>query len=242
MSFLQDLFDPPSISEKPTQEEQYLFDNGVNDTLLALTYIMNPSVVTNANFNTLGSAGTTPVTQADGDNAEWSSNWRVVGAGVATYSLTSTAYPLGAITSDSPSTVQTSSGYYEKVVISTYASGSFYFYQRQNNTVRKYQKNFLTYGLIIRNNQNTVKKIRCEVYSYYDTADNLQADNTVYLQPGLNKITSQVLTQGLAGKTIGAGNYTEFRISFLDLVDGTADLDFYQIKCEFGKASTLLEQ
>jgi len=240
MSFLADLFDPPN-PHKPTVEDQYQFDNGVHDTLNGLTYVMNPSVVTNANFNTLGPSGTAPVTQGAGDNAEWSSTWKVVGAGVATYTLTSTAYPLGAITSSSPSTVPTSSGYYEKVVISGYTTSGLYFYQRQNNTVRTYQKNFLTYGLWIRNNQNSVKKIRMEVYSYYDTSDNLQADNTVYLQPGLNRVTSQVTTEGLAGKTIGAGNYTEFRLSFLDLVDGTADLDIYQIKCEFGKVSTLLQ-
>lgn len=244
MSFLADLFNPPSTTDKKvTAEDQYLFDNGVHDTLNGLTYVMNPSVVTNANFNTLGSAGTTPVTQADGDNAEWSAGWNVVGSGVATYSLTSTAYPLGLISSDSPSTVQTASGYYEKIIISAFAGGAgFYLYQRQNNTVRKYQKNYLTYGLIIRNNENSVKKIRCEVYSYYDTENNLQADNTVYLKPGLTKITSQVLTEGLSGKTLGAGNYTEFRISFLDLGNGTANLDFYQIKCEFGKVGTLLQQ
>jgi len=240
MSFLVDLFNPPT-AKNPTQEDQYKFDNGVYDSLNATTYIMNPSVVTNANFNTLGSAGTTAVTQADGENAEWSSNWKVVGASVATYSLTSTAYPLGAITSASPSTIPTSSGYYEKVVISGYTTTGLYFYQRQNNTVRTYQKNFLTYGIWIRNNQNVVKKIRMEVYSYYDTASNLQADNTIYLQPGLNKITSQVTTESLAGKTIGASNYTEFRLSFLDLTDGTANLDIYQIKCEFGKVSTLLQ-
>lgn len=240
MSFLVDLFNPPNPA-KPSVEDQYKFDNGVFDSLNGLTYIMNPSVTTNANFNTLGSSGTAPVTQASGNNAEWSSNWKVVGAGVATYSLTSTAYPLGAITSDSPSTIPTSSGYFERVVISGYTTSGLYFYQRQNNTVRTYQKNFLTYGLWIRNNQNSVKKIRMEVYSYYDTSDNLQADNTIYLQPGLNKVTSQVTTEGLAGKTIGAGNYTEFRLSFLDLVDGTANLDIYQIKCEFGKVSTLLQ-
>lgn len=240
MSFLPDLLTQPQ--ENPTKEYQYRFDKSVNDSLDGLTYVMNPSVVSNANFATLGSSGTTPVTQANGDNAEFSSNWKVVGAAAATYALTSTAYPLGAIDSSSPSTVPSSSDYYEKVVVSTYTGSGLYFYQRRNNTVRLFQKNFLTYGVWIRNNQSKVIKVRMEVFSFYDPSSDLQADNTIYLQPGLNKITSQINTAALAGKIIGAGNYTEFRLNFLDLGDGTADLDMYQIKCEFGKVSTLLQQ
>lgn len=240
MSFLLNLINPPQ--NKPSAEDQYRFDNNVYETLDALTYIMNPSVVANANFATLGSGGTTPITQADGDNAEFSDDWKVVGAANATYTLTPTAYPTGAISNNSPSTVPSASDYYIHVEIDTYNGNGLYFYQRENNTVRKYQQNFLTYGVIIRNNQNKVIKIRMELYSFYDPSDNLIADNTIYLQPGLNKITSQVNTEKLAGKTISASNYTEFRLSFQDLIDGTADLDLHQLKCEFGKVSTLLEQ
>lgn len=240
MSFLKDLFNPPY--KKPTGDNQYDFDNNVYVTMQALTYIMNPSVVTNANFNTLGSSGTTPITQADGDNAEFSAGWKVVGAANANYTLTPTAYPTGAITNSSPSTVQTSSSYYINVNVTTYNGNGFYFYQRQNNTVRKYQKNFLTYGVIIRNNQNKTIKIQMQIYSFYDPSSSLVADNTIYLKPGLNIVTSQLNTEGLVGKSITASNYTEFRLSFQDLVDGTADLDLYQLKCEFGTASTILEQ
>lgn len=238
MSFLIDLINPPYDS--PSKEDQYRFDNNVYEALDGLTYVMNPSVVLNANFATLGSGGTTPITQADGDNAEFSSNWNVVGASNATYTITPTTYPTGAINGDSPSTIQTASNYYINVSVVAYNNNGFYFYQRQANTVRKYQKNFLIYGVWIRNNQNKSIKIRMEEYSYYDTDTKLIADNTIYLQPGLNKITSQLKTDGLSGKTIGAGNYTEFRLSFQDLVDGTANIDIYQIKCEFGKISTLL--
>lgn len=240
MSFLTNLFNPPN--DKPKPEDQYRFDENVFVTLDALTYAMNPSVLVNANFSTLGPGGTTPITQADGDNAEFSDDWKVVGASNATYTLTPTLYPLGVINSDSPSNIQTSSNYYINVDVSAFNGSDFYFYQRQNNTVRKYQTNFLTYGVIIQNNQDKLIKIRMELYNFYDPDDVLLADNTIYLVPGLNRITSQVTTEKLRGKTIGAGNYTEFRLSFLDLVDGTADLNFYQIKCEFGKVSTLLEQ
>lgn len=240
MSFLANLINPPQT--KPNAEDQYRFDNSTFQTLDALTYIMNPSIVNNANFATLGTSGTTPITQADGDGAEFSDEWNVFGAADATYTLTPTAYPTGAITNISPSTIPTSSNYYINVAVSSHTGGPFYLYQQQNNTVRKYQQNFITYGVIIRNNQNKVIKIRMELYNFYDPSDNTLADNTIYLQPGLNKITSQVKTESLAGKTIGAGNYTQFRLSFRDLEDGTADLDLYQLKCEFGKVSTLLEQ
>lgn len=241
MSFLPDLINPPN-AEKPSVEDQYRFDNGVFTMLDALTYIMNPSIALNADFSTLGSSGLTPITQADGDGAEFSGNWNVFGAANATYTITPTAYPTGAISSSSPSTIPTASSYYINVAVTTHNGDPFYFYQRQNNTVRKYQKNFLTYGVVIRNNQSKVIKIRMELYNFYDPTDDLLADNTIYLQPGLNRITSQVKTAPLAGKSITASNYTELRLSFLDLVDGTADLDIYQLKCEFGKVSTLLAQ
>jgi hypothetical protein len=240
MSFLINLINPPATTPKP--EDQYRFDNDVFQTLDALTYVMNPSIVTNADFNTLGGSGTTPITQADGDGAEFSAGWRVFGASNATYTITPTAYPTGAISNSSPSTIPTASSYYLNVAVTTANGDPFYFYQQQNNTVRKYQKNFITYGVIIRNNQDKVIKIRMELYNFYDPSDNLLADNTIYLQPGLNRVTSQVTTEGLAGKTIGAGNYTQFRLSFRDLVDGTANIDLYQLKCEFGKVSTLLQQ
>lgn len=240
MSFLGELINPPQ--EHPTQENQYKFDNDVFTMLDALAFTSNPSVVANANFATLGPSGLTPITEADGDNAEFSDDWKVVGAANATYTITPTAYPTGVISGDSPSTIPSASDYYIHVEIDTYNGNGLYFYQRENNTVRKYQQNFLTYGVWIRNNQNKVIKIRMELYSFYDPSDNLIADNTIYLQPGLNKITSQVNTAKLAGKSITASNYTEFRLSFQDLVDGTADIDLYQLKCEFGKVSTLLEQ
>lgn len=240
MSFLKDLF--VTAYNKPSATDQYNFDNGVYETLQGLTYVMNPSVTFNANFATLGSGGLTPVTQADGDNAEFSDQWKVFGASNATYTITPTTYPTGAIANDSPSTVQSASNYYINVAVSAYSSGDFYFYQRQNNTVRKYQKNFLIYSIVIRNNQTKAIKVRMELYSFYDPSDSLIADNTVYLQPGLNTLTSRVNTEGLVGKTISGSNYTEFRLSFQDLIDGTADLDLYQLKCEFGTVATLLEQ
>ena len=73
MSFLTDLFNPPQ--NKPSATDQYRFDESVYTTLQALTYVMNPSTVSNANFATLGPSGTTAITQADGDSTVRHSGW-----------------------------------------------------------------------------------------------------------------------------------------------------------------------
>src|SRR4030065_518632 len=110
MTSIASLITPPS--EHPSKEDQYRYDNSVYETLDALTYLSNPSILSNADFNTLGTNGTTPITAGDGDNAEFSDQWKVVGAGVATYTITPTPYPTGAITGTSTSTVPTASNYY----------------------------------------------------------------------------------------------------------------------------------
>lgn len=234
MTTILDLTNPPDKNQSP--EQDYRFKNSVNDVNTGLSFIMNPSVLNNANFATLGSSGTTPVTQAAGDGAQISSGWNVFGASNATYSMTSTAYP-------SNSLIQSSSAYYEHVQVSSHNGQPFYIYQRQSGLVRKYQNNFLIYGLIIKNNQSSAKKVRMDITTHYDGSSDYTANGAaIYLQPGINTLSSLIQTQSLNGLTVGAGNYTDFRLNFIDLYDGTADLEIYQIKCEFGKVSTLLQQ
>lgn len=229
MTYLQDLINP--ANKNPTKSDQYQFNNSVQDNLTALQYVMNPSVLTNANF----SGGGALITQADGDNATFFTDWKVVGAAVATYTLTPTTYPANSL-------IQSASTTYSGIVISNYTTSGLYFYQRQLNTVRKYQKNYLTYGLLIKNNQTKSIKVNMSIYSFYDPTFVEKKGGAIYLQPGLTSITTQLLTDGLSGVSVGASHYTEFRLNFLDLFDGTADLELYQIKCEFGTVSTLLAQ
>lgn len=234
MTYVADLINPPN--KAPSAEQSYRFNNNVNDVNEALNFIMNPCILANANFATLGGSGQTPVTQAAGDGAQISNSWNVFGASNATYSMTSASYPNNSL-------IQSASAYYEHVQVSTHNGNDFYIYQRQSNTVRKYQNNFLTYGLIIKNNQSTVKKIRMQIYSHYDgSTDNPANGAAIYLQPGINNLSSMIQIQSLSGLTVGNGNYSEFRLFFADLYDGTADLEIYQVKCEFGKIQTLLQQ
>ena len=53
MTYITNLINPPNKS--PSTEQSYRFNNNVNDVNKALNYIMNPSVLSNANFSTLGS-------------------------------------------------------------------------------------------------------------------------------------------------------------------------------------------
>lgn len=230
MSFLKDMLNPPPVTN---DAHDYQFNNNQFSALNSLQYLKNPSIVMNANFATLGSNGLTPITQADGDNAEFSADWNVYGAANADYTLTPTPYPAN-------STVQSASSYYINAMVTSFNNNAFYLYQRVGNTVRQFQKEYFTYGFIFNNNQSKAISMRLDIYSYYDTTSNLVTGKPFWLQPGQNAIPSQLLTQSLSGITVGAGNYTEFRLNFINLVDGTADIDIYQIKCEPGLISTPL--
>lgn len=229
MSFLNELLNPPTSGAN--KETQYLFDNSVHDSLQALGYVMNPSVLTDPDF----SSGGVIKTQADGDNAEFFDDWFVFGAATATYTLTPVTYAANSI-------IQTFSPTYSHVQISGYAGTGLYFYQRQPLTVRKYQKNYLTYGLIIQNNQSKNIQLDPQIFSFYNPSSSLKRKSGFYLKPGFNKVTTTILTDSLDGISVGGSPYTEFRLAFGDLVDGTADINIHQIKCEFGVASTLLNQ
>jgi hypothetical protein len=227
--FERDTLNPPQVRPNPT--DSYNFNNDVCESINSMQYIMNPSVLNNANFAVLGTHGQSPITT----DTDISSSWNILGSANASFTITSTSYP-------SNSLIQSASMYYLHLVVTAFNGGDFYFYQLQNNTVRKYQKNFLTYGIIAKNNQDKAIKIRADVYSYYDATFQMVSGKTIYLEPGINNISSTLKTESLKGKTVGASPYTEFRLSFIDLIDGTADVEFYQVKCEFGKISTLLNQ
>lgn len=79
-----------------------------------------------------------------------------------------------------------------------------------------------------------------DIYSYYNPSNALIQGAPVYLQPGINNFTSTLLTKSLNGVAVGAGDYTEFRFNFINLYDGTADIEIYMIKCEAGQLSTPL--
>lgn len=230
MTYLADLLDPIS----PDTENTYDFLNDVSDALVGIsTGMINPAITTNSNFATLGTNGTTPITPGDGDGAEFSAGWNVQGAANADYILTPTPYP-------SNSVIQSASGYYINLTTSTFTN-PFYIYQRQLNTVRQYQKNNLSFNTWINNNTDTVVKVMVSVNSFYNPSSNLVNGAAIYLQPGLNKISSTILTQGLSGIAVGASPYTEFRLNILAVAgDGTCNLDIYLFKGEFGTLSTQL--
>lgn len=233
MTFLQNLLNPPNPDAN--KDDQYLYNNSTYDVMNSLQFISNPSILTNANFATLGLPGQTPVTQADGNGAEISSTWNVQGASEATYSITQTSYA-------ADSSHQSNSSYFTKVIASAYSGTGFYLYQKQFNSVRWYQKNDITFGLLIFNNLSERATIRMSAYSFYNPSNNLVQSHAIYLQPGINKVSSAILTQSVSGISVGASPYTEFRLEFVEFSGGSCDLDIYQVKGEFGTLSTFLMQ
>lgn len=231
MTRLIDLINPPAVNM--SADQQYQNANSTFESLQGMVDFAMPSVLLNPDFNFLSGKGTTPTTQADGDNVEFVSKWFVFGASNATYTITPASYANNA-------TQRTGSVYYVHLEVATYNGGAFYFYQRQAVTVRKYQDRPMMQSLFVNNNQDTVIGVRFDIYTYLDTADALQSAGTLYLQPGLNDLSSLIETVSLQDLTVGAANCTEFRLNFSDLNAGTADLDIYWIKSEFGKMATPL--
>ncbi len=231
MSFLKNLINPP-----PTQgsiADHYKFFNSVNSALNGLTSVRNPTILNDSNFATLSAKGLSPTVPGDGNDTEFIGNWFVFGAAAADYTITPTTYPAN-------STIKSSSDYYVHNVVTSANGNPFYFYQKQTGTVRKYQQDYLTYGLLIKNNQNKAIKLRMDIYTFYDPTSELKKGSTFFLQPGLNNLTATLQTDSLNNIAVGSGNYTAFSLNFLDLIDGTADIEVYQIKCEFGQISTPL--
>ena len=231
MSNILQLISPPSSEMSET--DRYKLETSVFDTLDAMADISNVSRTSNADFSTLSAQGTNPTTQANGDNFEFIKDWLIVGAGVATYSITATTYP-------ESSDILSNSNYFINAQVFTYAGSGMYFYQRYMNKVRFYQSRFVTFTIQATNNDLSDKKLRPIIQFNYVGSSELIEGKPIYLQPGFNEISVTIETPNLIGKTVLAGNYVEFRLDFSDLYNGAANIDFYLLKTEFGKLSTPL--
>lgn len=212
----------------------YQFLNMVYDALNALSSVSNISVLANANFNTLGSNGYTPITQSNGDGASFVSSWNVFGASNADYSIGPDPYPLN-------STIISTSLQFSNITISSYTSGDVYIYQQIDGNIRQFQSQPLTFTLQCYNNQSVPIKVIFDIFTYYDTTSLLLSSREMILVPGLNAHVRSINMPSLAGITVGMGPYTQFRIRFTELNAGTANLDIYLLKCESGVLSTPYE-
>lgn len=217
-----------------TEVDRYKLETSFFDMFNALSDVSNESRTSNADFSTLSAQGTTPTTEADGDDFEFIEDWFVVGAADATYSITATDYPEN-------SDVLSNSDYFVAVQVFTYTGSGLYFYQRYMNKVRYYQNRFVTFTIHAQNNELTDIKLRPTIEFNYDGSTDLIEGRPVYLRNGYNDISITLpALPSLAGKTVNPGNYVEFRLEFAELYSGTADIDLYMIKTEFGKVSTPL--
>lgn len=199
--------------------------------LKALRGFAMPTELSNSNFNTLSGKGTTPTTQADGDNTEFIGSWYVVGASVANYTITPTAYAANSI-------VRSASSYYVNTNVTSLTGSPFYFYQRQAGTVRKYQSSYITLTLDIENNAARPINMVFQIYSYFDTGNASQTGAAFTIESGREQLSSTILMPSLRGVTVGAAPYTEFRLFLNNFGGSNANYNVYLIKAEFGEIST----
>ena len=215
------------------ENDRYKLETSFFDMFNALADISNESRTSNPDFSALSAQGTTPTTQADGDDFEFSEDWFIVGATDATYSITMTEYP-------DNSEILSNSNYFIDCDIFTYTGSGLYFYQRYLNKVRYYQNRFFTISVQATNNEQSDVKLRPTVEFNYGGSSELIEGRPIYLKNGYNDISITLETPTLQGKTVMPGNYIEFRLDFAELYSGTADIEIYLIKTEFGKVSTPL--
>lgn len=231
MSFLKDTINPPPVND---DADDYKFNDAQNRGLSGLQYLSNPALSANSNFATLGTNGTTPVTQASGDNAEFSYDWNVYGASTGEYSITPVLYPLN-------STVKSASAYYINLIFTNFIAGSeFYLYQRIPSSVRQFQQSYYTFGVGYRNIGSDIIGARCDILSYYDPTSYLVRGSPFQMQPSqkTREISTTLVTQSLQDLTVNSGNYTDFRFNITNVPHGTCNLELYIIKCEHGIYTT----
>lgn len=165
--------------------ELYLQNNF--EYLKSLRNISMPSELLNSDFSALSAKGTTPTTQADGDNVEFIGDWYVTGSSTGTYSLTPTAYAAN-------SRVRSASDYYVNLAVSSYSGPGFYIYQRINS-IRKFQSSYLTLSFIVENNTNDTVVLNSAIKSYYDTGSKLQSGSNFSVQSGIHTVSSTYLIE-----------------------------------------------
>ena len=211
MSKLTDLISPPSVSMNET--DRYKLETSFFDMFQAMQNLSNQSLTSNADFSTLSAQGTTPTTQANGDDFEFIQDWFIVGATAATYAITATPYPQN-------STILSNSDYFIHAEVFTYSGTGLYFYQRYMNKVRFYQSRFITFTIQATNNQVEDIKLRPVLEFNYGATSELIEGRPVYLSAGFNEISITLQTPSISGITVLPGNYVEFRLDFADLFGG----------------------
>lgn len=193
-------------------------------------YYGNPSLTVNADF--YWNAGVANPVSTD---TFFSEKWQVVGAAVATFTLTQTAF--AANDSD-----QIGSTTYIRVQVAAYTSGAFYLRQRQTGAdiVRRYQGRVINFSLLAYNNQSKSIKLGLEIFVFFNPSSTTFSEAVVQLDPGANELSSAINTDFLGSTAVGANPYVEFRLRFIDLVDGTADFNLIYLKAEIADQPTIL--
>ncbi len=231
MPRFRDIINPPTEETVSDPDQLYRNMDSVYQFLDGMITVSNPSQIINSNFSTLSAQGTSPTTQANGDNFEFVGNWFVVGATEANYTLTPTPYP-----TNSP--IISASPYFMLVDVASYSGTGLYFYQRQAQMVRKFQTQFVTLTINATNNTADTIPLRFNINFFLDPLNVPLEGGLLYLKSGFNQLSTTLKTPNLNDQTVGAGAYIEFQLSFTQ--GGASNFNLDVIKGEFGKISTPL--
>ena len=207
-----------------------IFMTRVNENANQLMAVPSSALTLNPDFNFTRTKGTTPTTQADGDDAEFVEQWNVVGAtGGNTYTITPTAYTL-------PAENLTGSKFFVNVNISAMPNAPIYFYNvnysSDFDTAILYQRRQIALSMQINNNLSTQPLVRFRAVT--DISNQTTTGRALYIKPGLTNVGD---TLDLPELDAASGDFTQLQLVIEDLGGPSADIDLKYIKAEIGSNS-----
>lgn len=187
----------------------------------------------NPDFNWCRTNGTTPTTQADGDDYSFIEQWAVFGATGNNYTITPTAYP-------SDSANPSGSKYFSNFNISTLANEFYIYninYNGNFNQAQKFQSNTSALSMQLTNHGDNSLFMRFGVKIQGITDEIMGKRLTI--QPGKGKYFTTIAIPALKGSTAASNAYAQFRLHVEPIpADKTANFDLNYVKSEIASLAT----
>lgn len=187
----------------------------------------------NPDFNWCRVNGTTPTTQADGDNFQFIEQWAVFGATGNTYTITPTAYVDDA--ADNPS----GSKFYPNFNLSALTEAFYIYninYSPDFNLAQKFQNNTVALSMQMTNNQLAPLTMRFKA-KIEGITDEIEGQ-AITIRPGAGKYYTTLPIPSLSGTMASSNAYIQFRLYLEDMGDITADYNINYIKSEISSLAT----
>lgn len=194
-------------------------------------------ILRNPDFNLLSANGYNPVTQASPNLTEIVSKWFVSNGAGNTFSLTPTAYT---------ATQRSASGSvnYLNVVVTTLASTLSLLNQNYSTTGQfradSLSGQLISLSAIIRNNNLSQLKAPLCSFSANTPGFGVTPGEGIFLQTGLNFLTTNIQMPDFGDTNLGANPYTQFQFNIDNAYSENLDFDIFYLKSEVSDLSTPL--